>query len=105
MISALLRLLTVFAVLLMPAAMVGAPAAAASTAAAQATAEHCGEHGEPEQGPEKASAHCVSCSALPALEVPAPVDPLLPRTPMVLALVQGIDGITPDIATPPPKLG
>ena len=101
MLSAVLRLLALFALLLMPLSMGSAPASAQP--AASAPAGHCDDHQQPAEAPADPQMHCTACSALPATEAPAPVVELPPETPMLIALAGFLAGIEPDTATPPPK--
>ena len=101
MASFLFRLVTLVAVLLMPAAMASAPALAQP---APAAAGHCDEHQEPADAPSKPQAHCTGCSALPAIEAPGGDAALRPLAPRVVAHSHFISGFEPEIVTPPPKL-
>ena len=99
--SALFRLLALFALMLMPAGMAGAPALAQTGTASS----HCDEHLPPANAPTQMQAHCTGCAALPALdlapalaEAPADAPPFVDR-------IEPLSGITKEIATPPPKLG
>lgn len=103
MASAVFRLLTLFAVLLMPAGMAAAPAAAFLPPSA-ADAGHCDEHGQSDQAPFKAPVHCAGCTALPMVEVPIPEEPAAPQARLHLPLVQPFTGIEPETATPPPRI-
>ena len=100
MASLLFRLLTLIAVLLMPAGMASAPALAQPAPAAG----HCDEHQEPADAPSKPQVHCTGCSALPAIGVPEAAAALRPLAPRLIAQIQPISGREPEIATPPPKL-
>lgn len=101
MASALFRLMALVAVLLMPAGMAGAPAMAQPSSAA---AGHCDEHQDPADAPSKPQAHCMACSALPAMEAPAPAETMVPKMPRLVARIAATASIVPEIATPPPKL-
>lgn len=102
MASAALRLLALFALVLMPMAMNSAPASAQPDATAPAG--HCDDHQQPAKAPAGSQVHCTACAALPAIDTPAPVAELDPETPMIIALAGFLSGIEPDTATPPPKL-
>jgi hypothetical protein len=102
MATAVLRLLALFALVLMPLSMASAPASAQLSAAAPAG--HCDDHQQPAKAPAGPQAHCTACAALPAIDAPAPVAELTPETPMLIALAAFLAGIEPDTATPPPKV-
>ena len=100
--SALLRVLTLLALVLMPFAMTAAPAAAhAMPAMADG---HCDDQ-HPPDGPQRSDmAQCMlMCAALPAAEVPALSSPTVPKAPPRVALADPIHGIILEIATPPPR--
>ena len=99
MAPALFRLLALVALLLMPAAMAGAPALAQS---ASTTSEHCGDHQQPADTSSEGQKHCSACAALPAMDVPDP-STLAPVTPRVIAGMAATSGNQPEIETPPPK--
>ena len=102
MASAVLRLLALFALVLMPLSMAGAPASAQPVA--EAPAGHCDDHPQPAKAPAGTQVHCTACAALPAIDMAAPIAELAPETPMLIALAGFLTGIEPDTATPPPKL-
>ena len=101
MASALIRLAALVAVLLMPIGMASAPAMAQP---APAAGGHCDGHQDPAEAPSKPQAHCMACSALPAMDAPAPAEAMVPKMPRLLARVAATASIVPEIATPPPKL-
>jgi hypothetical protein len=101
MASGFLRLLVLFALVLMPLSMASAPASAQPSASAPAG--HCDEHQQPAKAPGP-QMHCTECAGLPAIDEPAPVAELSPSMPMIIALASFLAGIEPDTATPPPKL-
>lgn len=107
--SALLKLLTLFAFLLMPLSMAGAPAAAQPLAAPAAqllttnAGSHCDGHEESSGAPAKAKAHCIACAALPGLSVRVPIAAYSPQPPLHVLLASWSDTPEPDTATPPPK--
>ena len=109
MIAALLRLLTVLALVLMPFGMVSIPAAAEAMAADHATMPmgHCGDQSDQDKAPAHTSQqmHCAMCAALPASEPPTPAAGVPPSTPRSIATVSRFDGIELEIATPPPRRG
>ena len=100
--SAVLRLLALFALILMPLSMASAPASAQPNATAPAG--HCDDQQQPTKAPAGPQLHCTACAALPAMEASVPMAELRPETPIVIALVSFLAGIEPDTATPPPKL-
>ena len=102
MASAVLRLLALFALMLMPLSMGSAPATAQPVATAPAG--HCDEQPQPEKAPAGPQVHCTACAALPAIDAPAPVAGMAPEMPVMIELAGSLAGIEPDIATPPPKL-
>ena len=103
MASALVRLLALFALVLMPLSMAGSPASAQPAAAAPSS--HCNEHQQPADMPSGQQMHCMACAGLPAVEPPAPAPTMRPETPALSALADFAAGIRPDTATPPPKRG
>ncbi|MDP9421408.1 MAG: hypothetical protein M3Q19_01010 [Pseudomonadota bacterium] len=107
MTAALLRLLTLLALVLMPIGMTGTPAAASPMSASHhMTADHCDEQ-QPEQDQAPASKmDCAAmCTALPATDSAAPTSVLKPKAPRTIAIATPFDGIILEIATPPPKHG
>ena len=100
--SPLARLLALVALLLMPLGMASAPANAAP-AAQSVAAGHCDDHAPAPDAPIKKPMHCTACAALPAADAPEPSARVLPSAPRWLALSAPINGVEPDIATPPPK--
>ena len=104
--ATLFRLLGLLAVLLLPLGMQPAAAAAAPTADHHMVAPtpHC-----PDQAPKPQSkggfVECtMACSAaLPAAELPGDRPLLLVCAPSDAAAVRILDGLHPDIVTPPPK--
>jgi len=102
MASALLRLLALFALVIMPLSM--ASASASAQPAVATPAGHCDDQQQPAKAPSAPQVHCTGCAALPAMDAPAPLAELAPETPMLIALASFLAGIEPDTATPPPKL-
>ena len=101
--AALLRLLTLFALVLMPITMTAAPAEAHAMTAMSA-ADHCGDQQQPQTPPMKDLAQCMlMCAALPAAEALTVSPPDVPWAPRRSALVKPIQGIILEIATPPPR--
>jgi len=107
MTAALLRMITLLALVLMPFGMASTPAVAQSMPANHAMAQsaHCDEQSDQNKAPSHSSQqmHCAMCAALPASEPPTPVAGLRPTTPRVIATVSPFNGIELEIATPPPK--
>jgi hypothetical protein len=101
MASALFRLLALFALMLMPGGMTGAPALAQPGTASS----HCDEHQLPADAPIQPQAHCTGCAALPALDAPPALGAAPPDAPAFVQCSEPVSGITLEIATPPPKLG
>ena len=101
---ALLRLVTLVALVLMSFTMTAAPAAARATPPAMAEG-HCSDH--PDQSPPMGDmAQCLlMCAALPAVHAMQVTPPDGPRAPLALSGVNSIHGIILEIATPPPRLG
>lgn len=102
--TVILRLLTLVALVLMPAGMGAAMAAPADHAPAAASAEHCADHGSQPSGKStRHSVECVACSMMittqERLKEPVPVV----RRPAARPLATGGTGLHPETATPPPK--
>ena len=107
MAAAALRLLTLIALVLMPVGMAGAPAMAQAAPVEHGMAMgHCDEMPGKEQAPPASKMDCAAmCTALPAsfgLETGPMLKPEAPRSIVVSA---PFDGVVPEIATPPPRLG
>ena len=100
------KLLTLFAVLLMPLSMPAAAATPRQHHAAAMPTEHCPEQG-PKQEPGKAGlVECtmVCSSALPVGEVRQSPQPLLlASAPEMSRATPMPPGLQPETATPPPK--
>lgn len=107
MTAALLRLLTLLALVLMPLGMAGTPVVAQTMPMNHnmASMGHC--DGQPEQDEAPASKmDCTAmCTALPAADAPSPAPALKPMAARTMALAAPFTGIEPEIATPPPKQG
>ena len=107
MIAALLRLLTLLALVLMPFGMASTPAVAQAMPANHAMAQsaHCDQQSDQNKSPAHSSQqmHCAMCAALPASEPPRPDAELRPTAPRIIAAVCPFNGIELEIATPPPK--
>src|SRR5688572_20627404 len=103
--AAILRLLTLAALVLMPFGMSAAASAAPiHHAPAAVSAGHCDERGEPAgQSRDQATDCAVSCSMLALAEAriqePVQAPPIAPARP----LLERGTGLHPDTATPPPK--
>ena len=104
MVPALLRLMTLVALLFMPLSMASAPAAA-SPSASTSSSGHCDEHQKPAEAPTAPKAHCAACAALPAGDAPVAVEQLRPAILLNVEAERWITAREPDIDTPPPKLG
>ena len=107
MTSALLRLLTLLALVLMPIGMTNARAAASPMPESHdmAMAGHCNEQsGEDETLVSKMDCTAM-CAALIATDAPALTSILKPKAPRTIAISTPFVGVVPEIATPPPKHG
>jgi hypothetical protein len=100
------RLLVLAAMLLMPLGMASAPAAARHHAAMAMDMQHCPDPAPVHKDKGGIAVCTMACaSALPALNV-AQREPVAPREELVAVhAVQALDGLHPETATPPPKLG
>ena len=96
-----LRILTIVALALMPAGMLGQPAAAQTIATA--SHGHCDDRQKPADDPTLPKAHCAACAALPAMDFSVTTAELRPDAPLHVAAQQWIMEPAPDTATPPPK--
>lgn len=108
MTSALTRLLTLLAFVLMPFGMTGAPAYAQPVADSHSAmtmgAGHCDEHPVKDKAPSSKMDCTATCTALPAADAWVPLSVLKPTAPRTLAIAAPFSGIEPEIATPPPRL-
>lgn len=105
MIAALVRLLTLLALVLMPLGMTGAPALAAPDhhMTTMAGSGHCEE--QQDEAPDQQQMDCrAACTALPAPSTPAPTPALKPIAPRLIGGVAPFTSINLEIATPPPKM-
>ena len=107
MAATLLRILTLFALTMMPFGMVPAPAAASPAPhhAMDGMAGHCDEGDESDDGKAERGVHCaLACSAMTpdATAAPIPVEMVAsrPSLPHVAPFV----GRQPEADPPPPKL-
>jgi hypothetical protein len=99
-----LKLLALFAVMLMPLGMTAAPAAAHHRPAAAMPMEHCPEPVQPHDTKSGLVECAMACSAaLPAVGSPLPMRPLILCAPVESSLSSRLRGLHPDPATPPPK--
>jgi hypothetical protein len=104
-----LRLLLALAVMLMPVGLMPAghfTAAAPAAANAAASSAHCAEMGDrsPAQPRSDRSAECaIACAALPSVFRILERPEIAPAVHHSLATA-GSHGLTPDAATPPPRL-
>lgn len=106
--AAIIRLLALFALILMPIGMGLSPAAASShqlPAASAAMSEHCGDdQRKDEPGKADRAMHCAAaCTALPAKPSTEVVPATYVRPARSLEGEQRLSGNEPEIATPPPK--
>lgn len=107
MAAAVLRLLTLIALMLMPVGMAGAPAMAQPAPARHAMAgmDHCDDMPAKEQAPPAKMDCTAMCTALPATDAPLPEPVMNPKAPRAIATGAPFAGIVPEIATPPPRRG
>lgn len=106
MTAALLRFLTLLALVLMPFGMTGAPAVAQPLAADHAAMAmgHCDEQPAKDNAPKPAKMDCTAmCTALMAADCPVPAPAMTPAAPRSTAAAVAFVGIDPEIATPPPR--
>ena len=104
---AVLRLLTLAALMLMPFGIGAAPAMAQRVSAAQAAAsvDHCDKQSDENSAPAPKQTDCaVMCIAISNAADPTPPPLLQPVSPRSIALAILFVGVEPDIATPPPKV-
>jgi hypothetical protein len=100
---ALVRLVTAFALMLMPLVMTTAPAAAHAAAPAMIEG-HCADHPAQPGPPATDVTQCMlMCAALPAAEPLILAPPIQPRLALRQVLAEPIQGIILEIATPPPR--
>lgn len=106
MTAAVLRLLALIALVLMPIGMASAPAAASGMPADHAMAAgHCEGQSRSDEAPAPNMDCTAMCAAIPARE-PVAQAPLFQRAaPRTIAFAFAFEGIVPETATPPPKLG
>lgn len=106
---ALLRIITLLALVLMPFGMTLAPATAQPMPAGHSMARvgHCDDQADQTQAPlhQSQQVHCAMCAALPASPPPACAADLQQTAPRVIAPVFPFDGIELEISTPPPRRG
>ncbi|QIK95408.1 hypothetical protein G7076_01925 [Sphingomonas sp. HDW15A] len=107
MISALMKVLTLFALMLMPLGMTGAIAGTGPTpddhSALGMTAGHCDKLPVKDKAPAAKMDCTTTCTALPAAEVWVPLSIMKPTAPRTVAISAPFSGIEPEIATPPPR--
>jgi hypothetical protein len=98
-----MRLLILFAVLVMPLAMVnGGPAMASSIS--QEPAGHCEQMPEHKKDQPDRLADCaVACAAIPSQRYDIQRQTFGPSEPRVAALTEILHGLDPEAATPPPR--
>jgi adenosylmethionine-8-amino-7-oxononanoate aminotransferase len=101
---ALVKLLALFAVLLLPLGMTPAAATATHHPMASMPMQHCPEQGSGHQSKTAFAACTMACSAaLPALDRCAAQPLTVARERVRPSLAQQLSDLHPDIATPPPK--
>ena len=104
MTAAMIRLMTLLALVLMPIGMAGAPAAASGVPTTHhMTAGHCGEQPDQDQAPASKMDCAAMCAALPVSGSDAPFRVLKLNAPRTIAAATAFDGIILEIATPPPR--
>lgn len=104
MTAALLRLLTLLAMVLMPIGMTSAPAAASPMPANHhMMAGHCDKQSEKDQAPASKMDCAAMCTALPATASAATISVLKPKALRTIASATRFDGIILETATPPPR--
>jgi len=100
------RIVIMLAVLIMPFGMTPATAAVHHSMLVNASMQHCPEEGSSHhQSKGDLGACTMACaSALPAVDI-ARAEPIPPADVPVVAIVEnGLDGLHPETATPPPKI-
>lgn len=104
---AVVRLLTLVALMLMPFGM-GATSATAhqmSTDQAIASMDHCDKQSDENKAPALKQTDCaVMCIAISGARSPSPSPLLKPAAPLSVDPTTLVVGVEPDIATPPPKV-
>ena len=123
MTSALMKLLTLVALLIMPFGMTAAPAMAQPMPADHAMMAmgevsqgsghaqhgwkagggHCDDQPEQDKAPVSQMDCAAMCTALPATDAPAPARVAKLNAPRTIALVTPFTGVVLEIATPPPR--
>lgn len=99
MVSALLRMLLAFALVLAPAGMTGLSAAAE----APVISSHCTDHPGPQRTPADGKWHCATCAAIPAQDAPEPAHKPAAGVGPTGAADHPTTGLEPEVATPPPR--
>lgn len=102
MAALLFRMLAMIAIVLMPLAMTGAPAAAQGPG----DPAHCSSNEQPQPEPapgDMQDAGCFACAGLPAIADPRVGDLLVPAIRKVIVAAHVFEGIEPELATPPPR--
>ena len=98
------KLLTLFAVLIMPLGMTAAPTAAMQQHATSMPMRHCPEQAPKQTGHVGFTECTMACSAaLPAGDLKQHELPLIDCAPLEAEAVPQLHGLHPDTATPPPK--
>ena len=103
MTAAMVRFLTLLALVLMPFGMAGTPAIAQP----MAQNGHCDQQSDHDKAPVHKSQqmHCAMCAALPASDPPNSSAAIPHSSPRLIATVSPFNGIELEIATPPPRRG
>ena len=100
------KLLVLLAVLIMPASMsMAGTSASVHSHDAAAASEHCPDSA-PAADLEPGISPCnMACAnALPAIDAPVAAEVAAPNCPLAVSEISPLDGLHPDIATPPPRL-
>jgi hypothetical protein len=105
MTSALVRLLTLVALLFMPFGMAVAPAVAQAAPAEHATMPmgHCEQQPGQDKAPVSKMDCAAMCTALPAAYGAALAPAMKPKAQRRISLVTPFTGVVLEIATPPPR--
>ena len=106
MLTAFLRLMTIFALAMMPLGMAATPAAAAGASHASMNEGHCPDPEGEKTAPSGTMDCTAACGALPAtLAEPIATGAPRPPLPRDLSAIKSFEETIPEIATPPPRLG
>lgn len=112
MASAVIRLFTLLAFIMMPLAMSSTAFAApqpveeAVTGHHEAMADHCGDSEDENRAPESGKMDCAAaCTAIAPAGNSISMAEMAPRAPRESSLATPFGNLVPEIATPPPRLG